>query len=79
MTMRFCVSCMTETGLDPARSRLALPGCSSARTAFCDGPLHDCTVLVDERGAIVPKAALAAQSANHRSAQIVVAGHSLLG
>lgn len=55
MTMRFCTSCMADVGLDPLQSRLALPGCSSPRMAFCDGAKHDCTIMVDEHGSVIRK------------------------
>jgi hypothetical protein len=45
---------MVDAGLDPAQSRLALPGCTQPRLAFCDGTKHDCTVLVNERGEMLP-------------------------
>lgn len=55
MTTRFCASCMADVGLNPAHSRLALPGCTQSRLVFCDGTNHSCTVLVNEGGEIVPQ------------------------
>jgi hypothetical protein len=54
VTTRFCASCMADVGLDPAHSRLALPGCVQSRLVFCDGTNHSCTVLVNEDCAVVP-------------------------
>jgi hypothetical protein len=67
---------MSDVGLNPDHSRLALPGCSQARLAFCSGPQHDCAVLVNERGEVVaarqesPSANRAA-TATVRSLQLV--------
>jgi len=55
VTTRFCASCMADVGLNPAHSRLALPGCTKFRLVFCDGTSHSCTVLVNESGEVVPK------------------------
>jgi hypothetical protein len=46
---------MSDVGLDPAHSRLALPGCKTARLVFCDGRAHNGTVTVDEFGVVVQK------------------------
>jgi hypothetical protein len=46
---------MSDVGLDPARSQLALPGCKTARLVFCDGAAHKGTVMVDEFGTVTPK------------------------
>jgi hypothetical protein len=48
---------MSDVGLDPADSRLALPGCRTARLVFCDGGAHNGTVMVDEFGTVIPKSA----------------------
>lgn len=71
---RFCTSCMVDAGLDPKRSRLALPGCRSARLAYCDGARHDCVVTVDESGAIVTP-----RARDEFELPALVAGHSLFG
>lgn len=46
---------MSDVGLDPAHSRLALPGCKTARLVFCDGRAHNGTVMVDEFGVVFQK------------------------
>ncbi len=46
---------MADVGLNPAHSRLALPGYTQSRLVFCDGANHSCTVLVNESGDVVPK------------------------
>jgi hypothetical protein len=51
---------MTAHGLDPANSRLALPGCKSNRMATCDGMEHNRTIMVNERGDVVDVAEAAA-------------------
>ncbi len=79
MTTRFCTSCMTEVGLDPALSRLALPGCKSARMAYCDGKLHNCTVIVDEFGAVVRKSTDPIPNADYSLETILVAKPALIG
>jgi hypothetical protein len=48
---------MSDVGLDPAHSRLALPGRHTARLVFCDGAAHNCTVTVDEFGTVISKCA----------------------
>jgi hypothetical protein len=45
---------MADVGLNSAHSRLALSGFTQSRLAFCAGTNHDCTVLVNERGEVVP-------------------------
>jgi hypothetical protein len=67
---------MAEVGLNPAHSKLALPGCKSVRMAFCDGQAHQTTVLVDENGALAPKKAPA--TAKDFNITTLVAGHSLM-
>jgi hypothetical protein len=79
MTTRFCGSCMADVGLDPADSRLALPGCTSTRMAFCDGEQHNCTVSVNENGAIVRNSNEPVPSADYSLKPILVPGHSLVG
>jgi len=68
---------MADVGLDPAHSRLALPGCTSARMAFCDGAQHNCTVIVNEHGALVGKSNEPVPSADY-SLKTIVPGFSLV-
>jgi hypothetical protein len=69
---------MADVGLDPALSKLALAGCKATRMAFCDGPTHNCTVNVDELGAIVQKTPVTLAAAPDFSLKNLVAGHSLI-
>jgi hypothetical protein len=78
MTTRFCGSCMADVGLNPADSRLALPGCTSARMAFCDGEQHNCPVIVNERGAIVRRSDEPAPSYDYELKSILVPGYPLV-
>jgi len=70
---------MADVGLNPADSRLALPGCTSARMAFCDGEQHNCTVMVNERGDVVRKGKEQVPSPHYRLESILVPGQSLVG
>jgi len=44
---------MGRNSLDPANSRLALPGCKPNRMAMCDGMAHNRTIMVNELGEAV--------------------------
>jgi hypothetical protein len=46
---------MSDVGLDPTNSRLALRGCKTARLVFCDGRAHNGSVMVDEFGMVLQK------------------------
>ncbi|MGD0472817.1 MAG: hypothetical protein ABSB70_06335 [Candidatus Velthaea sp.] len=48
---------MSDVGLDPANSQLALRGCKTARLVFCDGEAHNGSVMVDEFGMVLQKSA----------------------
>ena len=52
---------MTAHGLDPANSRLALPGCKPNRMAMCDGMAHNRTIMVNELGEAVDVAKAAGE------------------
>jgi hypothetical protein len=78
MTTRFCGSCMADVGLNPADSRLALPGCTSARMAFCDGKQHNCAVIVNEHGAIVRRSDEPVPSDDYSLQSILVPGYPLV-
>ncbi len=73
---------MAAVGLKPEDSKLALPGCKTARLAYCDGAEHDCSIMVDEAGAMVVKAETLVTPPNVNIKPLVtgplVAGHSLM-
>jgi hypothetical protein len=56
---------MADVGLNPEHSRLALSGFTQSRLAFCAGTNHDCTVLVNERGEVVPARRKTAPSSDY--------------
>jgi hypothetical protein len=63
---------MADVGLNPARSRLALSGFTQSRLAFCAGSNHDCTVLVNERGEVVPTRRKTAASSDYRRETMLI-------
>jgi len=76
--MRFCTFCMTAHGLDPANSRLALPGCKPNRMAMCDGMAHNRTIMVNELGEAVDVAKAAGEVVKAAESKQARAGHSLM-
>jgi hypothetical protein len=70
---------MSDVGLNPADSRLALPGCKSNRYTFCDGAKHNCAITVDETGQEVIRVATSnTPAALDFSLKTLRAGHSLM-
>jgi hypothetical protein len=69
---------MSAVGLNPAHSRLALPGCKSNRSAFCDGAAHNATITVDEAVQEVVAIAKPVVGKLDFSLKNLRAGHSLM-
>jgi hypothetical protein len=70
---------MSDVGLNPAHSKLALPGCKANRHVICDGAAHDCAITVNEAGQEVIKAPKSSTPAPlDFSLKDLRAGHSLM-
>jgi len=63
---------MADVGLNPAHSRLALSGFTQSRLVFCAGTNHDCTVLVNERGEVVPTSSKTTPSSDYSLETVLV-------